>query len=300
MQSLGHLTQGFFFAMATLRPPNISPPLGVGSLLLSLSLHLAVLALLWQVGWHPTPTASAIMEVRLLPPEAGLDSGPGDKPSAKGQTSSKTTTSAPALRVSGMQKPPGLTARKKPLEPGAPSRPQEQAEFVTATSSVPAFMASGMPSASPVGSPAAKAAPEAGPGTSFGGGSTWGSGTGGGSGKAGEGQGSLGGGAGALAAVQSRYLGLIRARILAHRHYPPLARARHLEGEVRLRFTLNKSGRLSREVEIVKPSGFAVLDEQATECIRAAAPFPPFPPELQKDSLTVEVPIVYRLKDWSG
>lgn len=121
-----------------------------------------------------------------------------------------------------------------------------------------------------------------------------------GSGNGGGGQGPPGGGSGSLAAVQNRYLGLIRTRILAHRHYPPIARARQMEGEVRLRFTLNHTGSLSREVQVVKPSGFSVLDEQAVQCVRAAAPFPPFPPELRKDSLTVEVPIVYRLKDWSG
>jgi TonB family protein len=69
---------------------------------------------------------------------------------------------------------------------------------------------------------------------------------------------------------------------------------------VRLRFTLSNTGALSRGVQIVKPSGFDVLDEQASQCVLAAAPFPPFPPELRKSSLTVEVPIVYQLKDFSG
>jgi protein TonB len=103
-----------------------------------------------------------------------------------------------------------------------------------------------------------------------------------------------------LAVAQTQYLSLIRARILAHRQYPPLARARHMEGEVRLRFILTHSGALSRGVQIVKPSGFSVLDEQASQCVLAAAPFPPFPPDLRRDSLTVEVPIIYCLKDFSG
>jgi protein TonB len=73
-----------------------------------------------------------------------------------------------------------------------------------------------------------------------------------------------------------------------------------MEGVVRLRFTLAATGALSRSVQIVKPSGFSVLDEQASQCVLAAAPFPPFPPELRRDSLIVEVPIVYRLMDGSG
>jgi TonB family protein len=73
-----------------------------------------------------------------------------------------------------------------------------------------------------------------------------------------------------------------------------------MEGEVRLRFILTHNGALSRGVQIVKPSGFSVLDEQASQCVLAAAPFPPFPPDLRRDSLIVEVPIIYCLKDFSG
>jgi protein TonB len=89
----------------------------------------------------------------------------------------------------------------------------------------------------------------------------------------------------------------VRARILAQRHYPPLARQRHQEGVVRVRFRLSAAGTLCQEVRVVRPSGFSLLDAQARQCVAAAAPFPPFPPELSRDYLTVEVPIVYRLTD---
>jgi outer membrane biosynthesis protein TonB len=48
---------------------------------------------------------------------------------------------------------------------------------------------------------------------------------------------------------------------------------------------------------MVQPSGSPLLDDQARHCVLAAAPFPPFPPDLKRDCLTVEVPIVYKLTE---
>jgi len=104
-----------------------------------------------------------------------------------------------------------------------------------------------------------------------------------------------GGGGGSSFRSQSDYLKLIRTRILAQREYPLLARQRHHQGLVRLRFTLSAAGTLAQGVQVVKPSGFQSLDDQARQCVLAAAPFPPFPIDLRQDHLTVEVPIVYEL-----
>ena len=112
----------------------------------------------------------------------------------------------------------------------------------------------------------------------------------------GYGQGSTGGGVNPVKA-QNDYLKLIRARILGKRAYPHLARRHQQEGVVRLRFTLSPAGALSQGVKVVKPSGFQLLDDQARQCVLAAVPFPPFPPNLKRNSLTVEVPIVYKLTD---
>jgi protein TonB len=112
----------------------------------------------------------------------------------------------------------------------------------------------------------------------------------------GYGQGGPGGG-GNPAAAQRHYLDLIRAQILAQRKYPYMARQRRQEGEVRLRFTLSSAGALSQGVQVVKPSGFNLLDEQARQCVLAAAPFPPFPLNLQRERLSVELPIIYKISE---
>jgi len=133
-----------------------------------------------------------------------------------------------------------------------------------------------------------------------------GTGSGGaGAGRATAGTGSGSGGAGGVGSgsgrspveAQRQYLSVIRSRILAKRHYPPLSRQRREEGVVRLRFTLSAGGTLAHGVQMVQPSGFHLLDSQAQQCVMAASPFPPFPPELRRDCLTVEVPIVYKLTE---
>jgi TonB family protein len=68
---------------------------------------------------------------------------------------------------------------------------------------------------------------------------------------------------------------------------------------VRLRFTLCSAGTLSQGVEVVKASGFGLLDEQARQCVLAAAPFPPFPLDLKRDRLTVDLPIIYKISEVS-
>lgn len=308
MQSLGHATQGFFFAMASL-PHKWEPPLGAGSLLLSLGLHLVLVSFVLVAGWQKIPPTSPVLEVSLVGPP------PGDHASEPGKTRNigpaedlKTNApqTSPESRMALKTILPKLASalvkkRRNPTEPSPTRAVKDKAKPsqgpLTLAPAAPSPMPSpvdfglnrdtgGLPSSGTVADATGATGLRAGKGS--------------GRGTEGRGPGTGGGGSGALAAAQTQYLSLIRMRILAYRQYPPLAKARHMEGEVRLRFVLNHNGALNRGVQIVKPSGFSVLDEQASRCVLAAAPFPPFPPELRQESLTIEVPIVYRLKDFSG
>jgi periplasmic protein TonB len=284
--------------MASLRL-KFESPFGAGSLLLSLGLHLAVVLLVLMAGWQKPPAAPPVLEVSLValpgePGPPGPDAGgsapeakaPAAQPAAAPQAAPKAAPPAAPRRQSRPQPPPPVRVQAARPQPGpaAPSPPASAAlpdrPYVAGAGGRGSFGDSGGAAAS--------------------GATGSGSGEMAGAGRGRGGPGGPGGGSGGLAAAQNRYLSLIRARILAHRHYPPMARARQMEGVVHLRFTLAANGSLSRGVQIVKPSGFTVLDEQASRCVLAAAPFPPFPAELQRDSLTVEVPIVYQLKDWAG
>lgn len=279
-----------------------------GSLILSLGLHVALVAFVLAAGWHRIPSVPTVLQVSLLAPPPGepgisTDRTPGGSlalaaPDAAGKA---LPAPRPAAKVLKKALPPLVKRRPERLAHQPPSQAMAETKAVPRQPDI-------LPAPGSMALPERSAPPDAENRAAAGGvgvagglratGSSTGSGRGSGQDRSGRGDG--GGGSQGLAAVQVQYLGLVRARILAHRQYPPLARARHMEGVVRLRFTLSHTGALSRGVQIVKTSGFSLLDEQASRCVLAAAPFPPFPSELQKQSLIVEVPIVYQLKDWSS
>ena len=66
-------------------------------------------------------------------------------------------------------------------------------------------------------------------------------------------------------------------------NYPDEARRRGLSGRLILDVALRPDGTIYN-ITIRKPSGYKVLDEAAIRIVRLAAPFPPFPPEIRKDT----------------
>ena len=72
--------------------------------------------------------------------------------------------------------------------------------------------------------------------------------------------------------VSTEYLGLVEA-IERVKRYPRLARERGMEGVVRLRFMLNHSGGVDA-VELVKSSGYEILDSASISAVYHAAPMP--------------------------
>ena len=72
--------------------------------------------------------------------------------------------------------------------------------------------------------------------------------------------------------VSTEYLGLVEA-IERVKRYPRLARERGMEGVVRLRFMLNPSGGVDA-VELVKSSGYEILDSASISAVYRAAPMP--------------------------
>jgi len=287
------------------------------SLAISVGLHctLAALVLLW-VG-SPKPQAPPVLTVNLVAPDPGPP-GPGQGPApAKGQGGQTASPSAPPAPIIEKASPPPR-AKAKPPKRQAPvlvrSEPEEVWPEIPRRPVAPPMAkppAIPTPAAISTASPAPTPYLVAAPGVCRGGsGSTTGQGregTGVGSGGtgtaaaglgAGRGEGTGGGGGGRSPAdAQRQYLSVVRTRILAKRQYPLLARQRREEGVVRLRFTLSSGGALAQGVQMVQPSGFQLLDDQAQHCVMAASPFPPFPPDLKRDCLTVEVPIVYKLTE---
>ncbi len=86
---------------------------------------------------------------------------------------------------------------------------------------------------------------------------------------------------------KAELLSRIRRAIEEELTYPPLARRRRLEGTVLAGFAIDERG-VPYDIEIVRSSGFSILDEEVVEIIRRAAPFPYIPER-------VEVPVSFRL-----
>jgi TonB family protein len=78
------------------------------------------------------------------------------------------------------------------------------------------------------------------------------------------------------------------ARLVRFQRYPP--RARGIEGVVSLAFSIDRQGNVMSS-HIVKSSGSALLDYEALDLIKRAAPLPAPPDEIADSDLSVIVPI---------
>lgn len=87
----------------------------------------------------------------------------------------------------------------------------------------------------------------------------------------------------------ARYVEDWRARVerVGNEHYPEEARGR-IYGALRMTVSIRKDGSLVEAV-IDQPSGSPVLDRAARRIVALAAPFPPFPPEIARDTDILEI-----------
>jgi protein TonB len=91
------------------------------------------------------------------------------------------------------------------------------------------------------------------------------------------------------------YFGLLQAWLERHKRYPRRARLRHQEGVVLLRFVILEDGRVG-EFALVEGSGHELLDEEARQLVRRAAPLPAIPPEVAARRLELVVPVRFSLR----
>lgn len=76
--------------------------------------------------------------------------------------------------------------------------------------------------------------------------------------------------------------------------YPHDAASKGIYGDLKIRFTINRTGMLG-SVEIIRTSGYRSLDEAALQALRDAEPFWPLPNEWSKDALTVDGHFIYSI-----
>lgn len=94
---------------------------------------------------------------------------------------------------------------------------------------------------------------------------------------------------------KDRYYAELAAWLERHKRYPSQARKMRQEGIVRVRFVIDRSGKvLSHRIET--SSGHTALDRAASELLRRASPMPAIPASMGRSRLEIVVPIAYRLR----
>jgi TonB family protein len=94
------------------------------------------------------------------------------------------------------------------------------------------------------------------------------------------------------------YFSKIREKIRATWTYPTAAGERGIQGEVVVEFRIAKDGRLE-SVQVRRSSGATILDDYSLRAVQTAAPFPPVPDDVTKETLTVESTFRYVLSSGS-
>lgn len=98
-------------------------------------------------------------------------------------------------------------------------------------------------------------------------------------------------------------LGQYRSALIAaarrYRKYPRIAVENGWEGRAEVRLAIDSDGSIA-SISIRTRSGYEVLDEQALEMIRKAKPMAPVPHGLRGKGFTLDLPILFSLKEETG
>ena len=74
--------------------------------------------------------------------------------------------------------------------------------------------------------------------------------------------------------------------------YPLEAARRGISGQITLKFKLSREGNLVG-IRLVNSSGTRTLDEAALQAVKQAAPYYPFPPNINKAKITILATFIY-------
>jgi len=78
--------------------------------------------------------------------------------------------------------------------------------------------------------------------------------------------------------------------------YPELAAVSGLQGTLYIKFDIMKDGSVGN-VELLKSSGYKILDDEALRAIRASAPFQPLPDDWDMDQYSIRAAVLFYLSE---
>lgn len=94
---------------------------------------------------------------------------------------------------------------------------------------------------------------------------------------------------------EADYFALVSAHLNRRKTYPAEARQARQQGVVTVRFTVDRGGGVSG-VSIKRGSGHELLDRATLDLLQRVAPLPRMPASMQRDQVTLSLPIDYSLR----
>ncbi len=104
---------------------------------------------------------------------------------------------------------------------------------------------------------------------------------------------------GDIAAAQRGYLNILYRHLMRFKRYPRAARRNGVTGVVTIRLTILANGSLNSP-QLIVSSGDDRLDQAALKMLARARPLPPFPANLHKAQLELNLPIKFALTQKHG
>ncbi len=84
-----------------------------------------------------------------------------------------------------------------------------------------------------------------------------------------------------------------------YKKYPRVAMDNNWEGKVEVRMVIGANGMIA-SISVRSGTGHEILDQQALDMIRKAKPLAPIPAALRGKEFTVDLPVIFSLKDEAG
>ena len=92
------------------------------------------------------------------------------------------------------------------------------------------------------------------------------------------------------------YWKAVQIRLARNKRYPRKAKRRQMQGVTLVELTLLASGKVE-SYQVLKSSGFPLLDQAAIKMIEKSAPFPQFPASITEPQMTRQIPVHFNLKN---
>lgn len=226
----------------------------------ALAAHAGVLALVLAWARSPEPPVPEAVVLVELPPEGATPAALAEQPVAQPQPQPQPQQVLPPTPTPPVKIPPvqaPLPRDAVTLPPPLPPAPAREAT----SAPVPSMPAASAPAPAATGS----------------------------------GTGSVPGDNPRAKRAEADYFSLISAHLNRRKTYPVEAKRARQEGVVTIRFTVDRNGNVSG-VSVKRGSGHALLDQATLDLLQRVAPLPRMPASMQRDSVTLSLPIEYSLR----